>query len=434
VVGEDGRLPALLDLCVEGGLIDEATARDVAGRAREGRTSVARYLVGNGLVDQERLTALVTQAGARGGPFERLLRLPDPEHTFDSLVVFQGNEFAVEVGRHVATGFKAGYNPMYLYGAVGLGKTHILGAISNAAREAGTAKGMMFANVSDLDVEVERACEIGKRAALRDLLDRVDLLLLDDLQHCECRESLQIEIVSILNDALTRRCRVVLTCDVIPMELRGVEERLISRFGGGVVASLQAPDREARRRILEHIGGAKPLPAETLDYLAEQVTDNVRRLKSAVSQLVALRERLGYAPTVDLARAVVPLPGDLAKPGMNSDRPETAAQATAEKFKRMIESAETEEEYGIALQIAVSTRLGQLREADAPDADEANRLEKVLEILRQGNLSTALSLLGLEQVLKTANRSRVANDDVGFSDDESANDQENQGAAQNGGG
>jgi len=174
---------------------------------------------------------------------------PDPDLTFDNFVVCKGNSFALELAHTVVTksSSRSPYNPLYIYGDIGLGKTHLLSAIANAAED----KRVLLLNVSDFETEVERANRLCKRAELRDWLYSAEILLLDDIQLCESREDVQRDLFAVLNYMMRTRRWVVITSDVPPTRLAGVESRLLSRLGAGVIVSLHMGDRIERRAFVE---------------------------------------------------------------------------------------------------------------------------------------------------------------------------------------
>ncbi|MEW6137753.1 MAG: DnaA/Hda family protein [Thermodesulfobacteriota bacterium] len=370
-------LPDFLQFSVRKGIVDERTAH---------RIELYRRI--RGLGKYESRTALMNDP-------------VDPNLTFENYVVCKGNSFAVELAKTVAhkTATRLPYNPLYLYGDIGLGKTHLLSAIANAAIE----KDVLLVNTADLDRELERAERLKCRAELTEWLVSVEILLVDDIQLCEGRENLQRDLFSVLNH-MTRAHRWVVICsDVPPTRLAGVESRLLSRLGGGVIVSLQMGDRTERRDLIRHFMGERSFPQDVVDYLAENITDNVRRLKAAVAQLLALVDGMGNPLDVDLARAVVPLqrespppekPSSTVSKGDVSNKPQPAPPppSRANRFREMLASADSEEEQVLALQIALGERIRELRNEGA-DQKSLRQLERALELLRDGNMEEAIKCI-----------------------------------------
>lgn len=374
-VSED--LPEFLRVSVQKGLLDEKTAR-----------RVEIYRRTRGLGEPSLFHPLLSTT-------------PDPTMTFSEFVRCKGNAFAVDLARIVATKspLNLPYNPLYIYADVGLGKTHLLSAIANEAKDRVT----LLANTADLVAECERASRFHSAAELREWLISSEILLLDDVQLCEAREELQLELFSILNH-MTRSGRwLVISSDVPPNHLEGVESRLLSRLGGGVIVSLQMGDRAERIEMLRHFLQERIVPEDVLDYLAESVTDNVRQLKASVSQLLAVAENADSEVTMEMAKEIAFMmerpPQAQQEMGLQSTLYQSASpdetdtsRPTAERFKEMLAAAETEEEQALALQIAVGERIRQIRR-NKNDPATLGRLEQALELLREGNTQEAITLL-----------------------------------------
>lgn len=329
--------------------------------------------------------------------------LPDPDMTFESFVTCKANEFPVEVARTMSEEYAPAYNPLYVYSDVGLGKTHLLSAIANKVKEDG-GDNIIMLNAVDLQAEFERAERLKLRAELRDWLTQKDILLVDDIQLCESNEFFQRELFAIINRMTNTGKRVAITSDVPPTRLRGIEQRLTSRLGGGVIISLHMADKAVRLEIMKRVARDVPINEEVFEYLAERIEDNVRRLKSAIYQLKVHHEQTGVEIDIDLTRAIIPMPEDLdhtpVLPVEKSKKPEQEQKATekntavdanlASRFKEMLQDAENEQEQMLALQIAISERIKHLRE-QGNEKSNIKKLQKVLDSLREGNLQEAMA-------------------------------------------
>lgn len=370
-----GSLPDFLDICVKKGIVDEHAAKRIELHRRS--RGHGKYESGSSLLHDT----------------------PDPMLTFDSYVVCRGNSFAVELARTVAERPPARlpYNPLYLYGDVGLGKTHLLSAIANAAWD----RQVLLVNTADLEAELERASRTKQRAELREWLISAEILLVDDIQLCEDREDLQRDLFSVLNQMTRAQRWVVISSDVPPTRLKGMETRLLSRLGGGVIVSLQMGDKSERRDLIRRLLEDRPMPEDVVDYLAENITDNVRRMKAAISQLLALHDGTHEPLTLDMAQVVAPSPGSLqqrpAKPHDQelAPKPETRKPPPADKaararrFKEMLAGAESREEQALALQIALGERIRELRNEQG-DPSAIRQLEQALDLLRGGKMEEAI--------------------------------------------
>lgn len=322
---------------------------------------------------------------------------PDPSLTFDTYLVCRGNSFAVELARRIVAKqpSQLPYNPLYLYGDIGLGKTHLLSAIANAARE----RQALLVNTADLEAELQRAERLRSRAELRQWLVSMDILLIDDIQLCEGREDLQRDIFSVMSYMTKAHRWVVISSDVPPTRLAGIESRLVSRLGGGVIVSLQMGDMADRRNLVKRFLDERPVSDEVIDYLASNVTDNVRRLKAAAAQLLALHETMEEPLTVDLAQSVVvgpePLPSydepiiQTVEPAKVEPKAVRRPHSRVSRFKEMLAGAESEAEQALALQIAIGERIRELRDQNV-DKESILQLENALGLLREGRLEEAI--------------------------------------------
>ncbi len=283
-------LPRYLEFCIEKGILDERAAK---------RIELYRRTRGLGRYES---------------PYILLADPPDSRLTFDNFVQSRGNSFALELARTVAHKVPSDlpYNPLYFYADVGLGKTHLLSAIANAAQD----KNVLFVNTGDLDIEIEHAESRKSRTELRRWLSSTEVLLIDDIQLCEGREDLQREIFSVLNHLIREHRWAVISSDLPPTRLEGIETRLLSRLQGGVIVSLQMGDKPERMAAIRHFLGDQPLPQDVMDYLADSVTDSMRRLKAVVAQLLTMSRSTGQDMNMEMARSVVPSPEP--RPGADS--------------------------------------------------------------------------------------------------------------------
>jgi len=368
------------------------------------RVSVEKGLLSENAARRVELYRRTRGLGEYGNAYHLLAAPPDPTMTFANFVQLRGNAFPLELAKIVAsnTPVQVPYNPLYIYGDVGLGKTHLLSAIANET----TDRRVLMMNMADLDVEFVRAKRTSFQAELREWLGSMEVMLLDDIQLCERNEELQLELFSVLNH-MTRSGRwVVISSDVYPTQLLGVEQRLLSRLRGGVIVGLQMADWVERVEILRHFFGDTYLPDGTLEYLAKHIGDNVRQLKAAVFQLLASASLTSTGITLDMARAVASRPdfhlaagarleehADELLPGLSGSA-ENDNHKMAQRFKEMVAASDTEQEQSLALEIAIGERIRQLRK-DSADAQSVSRLELALQMLREGDMEGAIQCLML---------------------------------------
>jgi chromosomal replication initiator protein DnaA len=227
--------------------------------------------------------------------------------TFDTYVVAEVNSFTYALARSVAESPGAEYNPLFIYGNTGLGKTHLSNAIGNEIGLSNGGARIVYTPVSRFIEELLHAVEHDHLSEFRESYGNVDVLILDDVQFLSGRTQAQQEFFNIFNDLYTREKQVILASDVPPKELEGLEQRLISRFEGGVVACLEAPDYETRLMILKKRGeeAGEEIPAEVLELLANANQSNVRELEGALKKLVAYSSLVGHEITVELAQEML---------------------------------------------------------------------------------------------------------------------------------
>lgn len=239
---------------------------------------------------------------------------PDPlasRFTFDQFVVGPSNEFAATAGRTVAENPGLQYNPLFLYGGVGLGKTHLLQAIGHAARQRTPSLRVRYVAaetyIDDLH-SAWRSKDGGARTDLRNLYrNQVDLLLVDDIQFLQGRDKVQDEFFHLFNALHQSGKQIVVTCDRFPTELQEFTTRLRSRFEWGLVAEMTPPDRDQRVAILRRkaVEALLDVPLDVVHYLADHLRNNVRELEGALNKLAA-HSQIGHRRIdMQLARSVL---------------------------------------------------------------------------------------------------------------------------------
>jgi chromosomal replication initiator protein len=222
----------------------------------------------------------------------------DPRFTFDAFVVGPANRLAVAAAKRVAESPGTSYNPLLIYSASGLGKTHLLSAIGHEAGRLHAAD-TLYDTVERLMDRVSRAVEAGERDAFRSLTRDHGLILLDDVQFLAGRRQIQEELIRAWDELTGRGGQVVLTSDRPPQDIDGLDDRLVSRLSGGLIVDMGAPDYETRvaiaRRKADERGGR--LDAEVFKVLARVAFTNVRELQGALNRLLAVQELEGRPVT-----------------------------------------------------------------------------------------------------------------------------------------
>ncbi|QYK51305.1 MAG: chromosomal replication initiator protein DnaA [Anaerolineales bacterium] len=254
-------------------------------------------------------------------------------YTFENFVVGSGNRLAHAASMSVAENPGKSYNPLFLYGRVGLGKTHLLRAIGYAAQQRGLR--VLYVSSEEFTNDLISAIRSQTTPAFRDKYRSADVLLIDDIQFIAGKESTQEEFFHTFNTLHGQNKQIVVTSDRSPKGFLTLEERLRSRFEWGLLADIQPPDYETRLAILrsnaEKLG--RPVPAEVLEVIAERMQSNIRELEGALNRIVAyafLRDVPLTADLVDGALAdMLPEPQSLS--------PENIVEAVAKTFNQPVD-------------------------------------------------------------------------------------------------
>ncbi len=213
----------------------------------------------------------------------------NPKYIFDTFVPGDSNRFARAAALAAAETPGEAYNPLFIYGGVGLGKTHLMQAIGNYVHREDPSKRILYMTSETFMNEMINAIQQKKTYELRARLRMVDVLMVDDIQFIAGREATQQEFFNTFNELYNDNKQIVLTSDKPPKDIQRLEERLVSRFEWGLVADIQAPDRETREAILREKVKQEDIqiPEEVLRLIAEKVQSNVRELEGCLKRLVA---------------------------------------------------------------------------------------------------------------------------------------------------
>jgi chromosomal replication initiator protein len=231
----------------------------------------------------------------------------NPKNTFDTFVVGTNNNFAHGAAYAVAKSPGKAYNPLFLYGGVGLGKTHLLHAIGQYV--ASTKKGARVAYVSSekFTNEYIDALQNNKLAAFRKKYRQTDVLLIDDIQFLAGKERIQEEFFHTFNALHEAHKQIVLTCDRPASEIQGLENRLTSRFEWGLVTDLQPPDIEMRLAILQKKAQIMNvvLPPDVINFLATRIRTNIRRLEGALIRVASYASLTGKKLSIEVVEGLL---------------------------------------------------------------------------------------------------------------------------------
>ncbi len=229
----------------------------------------------------------------------------NPRYLFDSFIVGKSNQLAHAACRAVAEKPALSYNPLFLYGGVGLGKTHLLHAIGHDAMQRIPGIKVLYVTSEKFTNDLINAIREQRNENFRNMYRTADILLIDDVQFIAGKESTQDEFFHTFNALHGANKQIVLTSDRPPKAILTLEERLRSRFEWGLIADIQPPDLETRTAILRAKAETMPVgvPGEVLDYIARKVQSNIRELEGALNRIVAYAQLNSTSITVDLAAA-----------------------------------------------------------------------------------------------------------------------------------
>lgn len=228
----------------------------------------------------------------------------NPQHTFETFIEGKSNAQARAAAQQVADAPGAQFNPLLIYGGVGLGKTHLMSAIGNRIRESKAGARVLYVGAEKFVRDLVNAIRLNRTEAFKEHYRRVDALLIDDIQFFIGKAGTQEEFFHTFNELLDARQQMVLTSDRYPKDLDGLDERLKSRFIWGLVTAVDPPELETRVAIL--MSKAEQLkirlPDEVSFFIGQRVRHNVRELEGALNRLAASSQIMGRPITVDFAR------------------------------------------------------------------------------------------------------------------------------------
>ena len=239
----------------------------------------------------------------------------NPRYTFDSFVIGNDNRFAHAACLAVAQSPAKAYNPLFVYGGVGLGKTHLMQAIGNyiILHINKTKINVLYISSEKFTNELINSIKDDRTVAFRDKYRNVDVLLIDDIQFLAGKERTQEEFFHTFNTLYESNKQIVITSDRPPKDLTALEERLISRFEWGLTADIRPPDFETRIAILRKKAQAENLnvPAEVINFIADKISSNIRQLEGALTKLVAFstfnKKELSVSLAQNILKDIIPL-------------------------------------------------------------------------------------------------------------------------------
>src|SRR6476660_6553983 len=256
----------------------------------------------------------------------------NPKYMFETFVIGSSNRFAHAASVAVAESPAKAYNPLFIYGSSGLGKTHLLHAIGHYAQTLGTARSVRYVSTEEFTNDFINSLRDDKTSAFQRRYRDVDILLIDDIQFLESRERTQEEFFHTFNTLHNANKQIVISSDRSPRQLSTLEDRLRTRFEWGLLADIQPPDLETRIAILQKKAAQERLyaPADVLEFIASRVSNAIRELEGALIRVTAFasltRSVVSLALAEEVLRDFIP---DGSGPEINADQ---IMVSTAEYF------------------------------------------------------------------------------------------------------
>jgi chromosomal replication initiator protein len=242
-------------------------------------------------------------AGAFAPPPGRSRHKLNTEYTFDSFVVGSGSKLAHAASIAVSRNLGGSYNPLFIHGGVGLGKTHLMHAIGNAVLATAPGRRVCYVTAEQFMNDLIRSIQQNRTYDFKRDYRGVDVLLVDDVAFLAGKESTQEEFFHTFNALHNENKQIVLTSDRSPKEITTLEERLRSRFEWGLIADIQAPDLETRIAILKKKVEANNIyiSDDVIQFVAENITTNIRKLEGALIKLLAFASLTGHEISLEMA-------------------------------------------------------------------------------------------------------------------------------------
>jgi chromosomal replication initiator protein len=231
----------------------------------------------------------------------------NPKYTFDTFIVGSHNQLAHAASQAVSKKPGSTYNPLFIYGGVGLGKTHLMQAVGNEVLKRNPEAKILYVTSERFTNEFVSALSQGKADQFKSLYRNVDVLLVDDIQFLAGKEGTQEEFFHTFNVLHQNNKQVVMTSDRLPKEIPAIEERLVSRFEWGMIADIAPPDLETRLAILKTKCKEKNynIEPEILQYIAETIQSNIRELEGALNRLMVYCQLNNTRPTIDQVKNIL---------------------------------------------------------------------------------------------------------------------------------
>ena len=228
----------------------------------------------------------------------------NPDWTFDNFVLGKANQLARAAAQQICDNPGHGYNPFFLYGGVGLGKTHLIHAVGNTILDKKHSAGVKYIHAESYVSDVVKAYQTKSFEEFKKRYHSLDILLIDDIQFFAGKSRTQEEFFYAFEALIAAKKQIIITCDTYPSELGGIDNRLISRFGSGLTVAIEPPELEMRVAILLKKAEKErlPLPEDAAFFIAKHLRSNVRELEGALQKIEAYCSFHTKAPTLEVVR------------------------------------------------------------------------------------------------------------------------------------
>ena len=275
------------------------------------------------------------------------------DYTFDSFVRGKNCDLAYYASEAVAERPGVAYNPLFLYGNVGLGKTHLLQAIGNQVLQVSPNSSVLYTTSERFAIELINSIRNNSTASFRNKYRQIDLLLIDDIHFLEGKEATQEELFHTFNELYGSEKQIVLSSDRAPDNLSGLQDRLVSRFRWGLVADIQPPDLETRIAILRAKAAARGLDIDAciLELIASRISSSVRALEGALNKVLAFADLRGEKLTPNTLESMLPKEGQRPRLTIHHIKEEVAARLNLKH--QALEGSSRKKEIAQARHIAI---------------------------------------------------------------------------------